>query len=378
MIIVLLTGCWDAINIEDRGFVVGISVDMDDKVTEGHYNLSVTNQIIVPGGYGTPEKGAGEKRAVTNVTATGESMIAITRKMARKTSRAPFYEHLKVIIISEEIAKEPNLIASLLDLFIRDHEMRRGIKVLIADGKAKDILAHEPKAEIYPVKYITAITEHNDKNIEIIDPVKIGKLHGYLLEKSSFILPRALFTGKGMDESGVAVFHGNDNKMVGVLNNDETKGLNLIKQGNKTGVITFDVDNHLMAFEIEGTKSKIRMDTKDPKNIGISIKVKAEGQIAEMFGSRSLLDPKYMSEIEKQVARKIEQLIKQTIEKSQKDLKTDVFGFGEMLKQKHFKVWKKVENNWDHGENYFEKSNITVSADVEVRAIGSTDKAKHH
>lgn len=375
-IIILLSGCWDAVDIEDRGFVVGSAIDMGDKRSEGNYNVSVTNQIIVPAGYGTPEQGAGEEEAVTNVTASGESMIEIARKMAAKTSRVPYFEHLKVIIISEKIAKEPNLIASLLDIYIRDQEMRRGVKVLIAEGEAKHILDVEPKTERFPVKFINSIIENSDRSIVIIDPVKIGKVHKFLLEKSSYVLPRVLFTGKGMDEVGVAVFHGYNNKMVGVLNGEETKGLNLITQKNKNGVITFDIDKQLMAFEIEKTKSKIEIDTKDPENINIAIKITAEGAIAEMFGSKSLLDSKYISEIEEQVAKRIEQLVNLTVERGQKELKADVFGFNNILKQKHSDMWKQIESNWDHGENYFEKSNITVSADVEVRTIGATDKAK--
>src|SRR5699024_11667123 len=56
------------------------------------------------------------------------------------TARQPFYEHLKVIVFSEELAREPGVFESLVDVFIRYHEMRRATRVFISRGNASDIL----------------------------------------------------------------------------------------------------------------------------------------------------------------------------------------------------------------------------------------------
>src|SRR5699024_12123610 len=85
---------------------------------------------------------------------SGESIFAINRKMLKETSRPPFYEQLRLLVISEEVALDGDLFASMLDLFIRDQEMRRIIKVIIAEDKAKDVLEVDPKPEKLPVVHV--------------------------------------------------------------------------------------------------------------------------------------------------------------------------------------------------------------------------------
>lgn len=376
-VVMLLTGCWDQINIEERGFVVGSAIDLGDTAErKGEINIMLTNQLIVPAGLGTPATGSGQKKAYTNLTGSGESMFKIIRKMSTQTSRALYFEHLKILVISEEVAKKPNLIASLLDLYIRDQEMRRGIKVLVSEGKAKNILEIEQKTEKYPVKFINMTIENSEKSLEVIKPVSIGRLHGFLLNNNSYVLPRVLPTDKGMEDRGVAVFHGTNNKMVGTLNGRETRGLNLIKEKNHNGIIKFETENHLMVFEITTTKSSINVDVKSPGDINISIDISAEGSIGEMFGSRSLLEKKYITEIEKEVSEEIVQIVKETVEKAQKELNADIFGISGVLNQKHYDVWQKIKNDWEQGEDYFSSSNIQVTANTKIRGIGVTDKAK--
>ena len=44
----------------------------------------------------------------------------------------------------------------------------------------------------------------------------------------------------------------------------------------------------------------------------------------------------------------IEKEIQELITHVQKDYNSDIFGFGNLLKRKNNKVWKKVEDDWDN------------------------------
>src|SRR5699024_10536263 len=175
---------------------------------------------------------------------------------------------------------------------------------------------------------------------------------------------------------GVVVFNGLSNQMVGSLDGPETKGMNLIKGNMNGGYIKFEIDNHNMNFEIERTNSKVTLASEDPENMDIRINIKVEGRLAEMYGSKTLLDSSYLAKIEKKIVEKIEQLTNQTIEKAQKDLKLDVLDIDKILKQKYYHIWKEINKDWEDNENIFSKSNINVSANVQVREVGATDRAK--
>lgn len=379
--LVLLTACWDQVAIEKRGFVIGTSVDieeMGDKKGKGLYTLGVTSQIVVPAGLWTSGQGGAAKKAFTNVSASGSSLFEISRVIAKRTSRIPYYEHLKVVVVSEELAMETDLFASIMDVFIRDLEMRQSIKLMISEEEAKSILEVVPEEQSLPAMYINSIMENNSKSLEIVDPVIMSDVHGFLLNRSSYIIPRVLIPEENeIQPNGVAVFHGTDNKMVGVLDGEETKGLNLLKNKNSGGYIEFKVNDHLMVYEIQKTNSTIKIDAKDKDHINISVSIDAEGAIEEMFGSSTLFTPKRIERIEKKVSSKIEQLANRTLKKAQQEYNADIFGYDKMLKQRHYGVWKKIKEDWDHGDNLFQKCDITVTANAIVRSTGSTDRTKN-
>src|SRR5690625_3939577 len=118
-IILLLTGCWDQVNIEDRGFVAGIAIDQSDDKTSDYNQITVMNQFVLPAKIGDIEKGGGEENPFTNLSASGYSLSQIGQELSSLTARQPFYEHLKVIVFSEELAREPGVFESLVDVFIR-------------------------------------------------------------------------------------------------------------------------------------------------------------------------------------------------------------------------------------------------------------------
>lgn len=376
-IVLFFTGCWDQVNIEDHGFVLGIGIDMADDDSAGDKTLAATNQMVSPSDIPTATSEGTDRNPYINLTLTGDSLFTISKNMAKEVSRVPFYEHAKLIFVSEEVAENPEVFGSMLDVFIRDVELRRGIKVLITEDKTKDILSIDPEPEQLPVMYVDMITENSSKLLGGADTVDLGDLHSYLLNDSSYVIPKIFTTKDRVAYKGMAVFDGHKDEMIGSINRRETKGLNLIKGEVEGGVIKFKVENHTMSYELRRSKSKVKINSKeDPKNMAISIEIDVEGDLAEMYGSKKLLDAAYLKEIEDSIAEEINKMVNETIEKAQKEFKLDILDIDKALKRKHFNVWKKIRKNWEKGDNYFSTSQIDVLADVRVRETGATDRAK--
>src|SRR5699024_6277583 len=133
-----------------------------------------------------------EEKPFTNLSASGSSLSEIGQEMSSLTAHEPFFEHLKMIVFADDLAKEPGVFDSLADVFIRYHEMRRGTRVFITDGKASDILAIEPETNEIPAMYIDSLVENSNINIELTDPVKLGDLHSFLLNEHSYAIPNVV------------------------------------------------------------------------------------------------------------------------------------------------------------------------------------------
>ncbi len=375
--IFLLSGCWDETDIEERGFVIGTAIDLaEDEDVKDNPMLKMTNQFVVPAGIGLPTGAGSEQEAFTNLSATGESFFEIIRTMSTTVGRAPYFEHLKLIVVSADVARQPDLFGGIMDLFLRDPEMRREIRVIISEEEAQSILEIKPETENLPIMYITNVMENTSKSAGLIEPVRMGEIHEYLLESQNYVIPKVSSSDDKVFFNGGAVFNGDSNRVVGLINGEEAAGLNFVKGKSIGGYIKIEVDNKLMVYELKKLKSNIEINTEDPDNITIDITIDTEGNIAEMFGQRSLLDKDYLSEIEQKINEKIERIANNTIQKAQEDIKLDFFGFSEILKRKHYDTWNEIKENWDQGDNIFANSTIKVKADAIVRTTGATDRVK--
>ncbi|MBT2217771.1 Ger(x)C family spore germination protein [Virgibacillus dakarensis] len=375
--VLLLTGCWDQVDIEERGFIIGSGIDMADEQKKQGRVLTLTHQFVVPAGLGAPMQGGGDQKAFDNLSASGESMFEISRKMTEQSSKLPFYRHEKIIVISNEVAKLPYLFGEMMDIFLRNPEMRRSIKVAVADGKAEDVLNTKPESEKIPAIYLDSVMENSFENDSGMEPVKIGEVHEFLMGKMSYVLPRIIAREKSVESEGSAVFQGYNNQMIGTLNDAETKALNLIIGKAKQGIINISLNQKNITYEMEEAKSKIKLDTNDIRHLDVYVDINVSGVISETFGTENLFQRSTFKEIEKHVSREIETKAEQTIKKAQQELKTDIFGIGNMLKERHYDQWQQIHDNWDRGANYFSQSTFHVNTTTRIRTTGNVNKSKH-
>lgn len=376
----LLTACWDETNIEERGFVTGLSIDLVDEKESDYPQVTVTNQFVVPSGVGSPSDsaGGGNQQAFQNISGSGDSIFAIDKEMRALTNIIPFFEHLKVIVVSEDVLSTPNLFPSIMDVFFRNHEIRRVTKVMIAEGKAKEILDIMPEHEKVPSLYMDTLLDINLQNIGILRPVELGDIHELLLNDSTFTLPKYIPGEKKLNYKGGTVYHGHEGKLVGTLSQEEIQGLNFVIGEYQGGPIEFDHKGNLITLNIDKGNSKFMVDAKDKENIKVSVNINTEGSIEEVFGAEEITNIKNIVEIEKNAKEKIEEIVQKTIDKAQNELNADVFGLNNKLRQRHYQTWQEVKNDWDHGDNYFKKSTFDVTVKIKVRSAGDSEKSNNH
>lgn len=374
----LATGCWDRVEIEERGFVVGAGIDVaeEEQAENGKYLL--TFQFVVPGGLQSKEsggKGGSKGEAYFNLTSAGNTMFSAARNMSYRTSRSPYLQHNRLILISEELAMRGEFVKTL-DLFLRDHEMRRAAKVMVAEGKASELLEVKPRNEKIPIMYFESTAENPSKSARIYPPTNIGDVQSFILSKTSFALPKLSKLDDEVSVSGSAVFDGGSQTLKGFLNDQETSGLNILRGTAQDGVLEFKMKDDYLAYEIKGLKRKILADISDPEHIRFTLFINMEGNIGETQDRINLLEKYEVSEIEQKTADELFNLTTSTIEKVQQKFKVDVIGLGDYLKQQHYPVWKKIKDNWDRGDHIFAQSEIVVEARAEVRIVGSTVETK--
>lgn len=369
----LLTGCWDRIEIDQRGFVVGVAIDFNENRSKNKYKG--TYQIVVPSGLrksSQGQSGAGSPgKAYFNLSSSENSMPAISAKMSTRTSRTPYFEHLKIIVISSEVAKEDTRFAHLLDFFLRNSEMRRNVQILITEGKAADILDIQANNEATPIDYITSIARNDVKSNYMLHESRIGDVHEYLVKHNSFAIQTINMEDEGISLTGSAIFDGRTKKMIGFLTGEETQGLNFITEKVKGGIIEAKVEGHSIGFQVERAKSKISMHQLSPTKFKFNINLVTEGTLDKSIAGYDPTDSEAIQTLEKSIEDSIQTNTHKTIKKLQQTYKKDALGLGAFLFQNHYKIWKPIAEDWEEGLHLFTQSEINVRTEVIIRRIGN-------
>src|SRR5690625_7173472 len=102
----ILSGCWDVVDIEDRGFIIGSAIDIEEDEGGKQPEFTITNQMVIPAGIASMIQSGGSEEAYLNFTSKGKSIYNIQEEVAAISSKVPFFEHLTVLVISGDVAKK--------------------------------------------------------------------------------------------------------------------------------------------------------------------------------------------------------------------------------------------------------------------------------
>ena len=273
-------------------------------------------------------------------------MLQIFRQFALRRDHPLIGHHLKVIVVSKDIAKKYGL-KQLLDFILRDNDIRPNCLVLISHKRAVDLLTSRDPTRI-PAFYLTGITNNSYISNKIIEPVSLSKLDAQMQSGSSFLLQNVL-SYKGEDKfSGGSIFAARTTKFVGELSQTDLEALSWIVPKERSGVIkTYSKEGFTVTYEIKNKRTKI-IPKVVGRDISFHVKAESEGWLMEDWRAPEREEKgAYLKELEEDFAKLVDQQIEQMLYKLQHIYKADVAGFRDSLRIHYPKTWKKVKDNWD-------------------------------
>lgn len=382
VLIVTIVGCWDRQEIEESGIVVGIafdspksagSADKSDPALydsgKGEQHIIITYQYVVPKAVSGGEKGATpNKLPYINVSGEGKSVTEIVENINSLESRAPEYSHLKVILISSEVARSIN-IYKLLNALLRHNKAARNVNIFIAEGSAASVFETDPGNEDLPAFKLNMVAENYKKATKMPPIITLGDVSKKMAGRNSFALQRIIDRNDIMDVSGTAVIKGQENKLVGWLDEYETEGFNLMTGKVQSGSIETidDITGQTVVIMVEKILNRIK-PVVSGDNISFTLEIKMEANIAEdWLLTADAFNPEFIKRMEKASEKEVMKKVSEALEKIQKVLKVDIAGFGKKLSIKYPSVWRKVENNWDE---QFSRVPVYPEVKINIRAYG--------
>lgn len=359
-------GCYGSQETDDVAYVLVIGTD---KAPDG--KIKATYQIAVPGVLGGESSGQGggggkqenPKWILNSITA---ETPAQSRMLLNTTiARYPNVSHCNVFIYSEEIAREG--LGPYLAYNMRSRELRGTMFLIIVPGSAEEFMKrNKPRLELTVAKfyetsmmssglggYFMRATQHDFYTRLKNCGGSPYAVYGNINPKSGEEKPAGPRTPEQKDQPyiaggvprtgtenpveflGLAVFRGD--KMVGVLNSDETRAV-IILQGKFENTYVGLVDPLKPGKDFVGVnirtaeKPKITADLTDGKAT-FDVKVLIEAEILGITSGINYEAPDYRPLLEQQIATTIKGQIDFMIKHTQ-ELGTDPVGFGLYLRSK--------------------------------------------
>ena len=342
----LLSGCLGGgTEINDLEIVVGMGVDKDKDTGK----ILLTAQIVREGEIGSNSgNGGGQNaKAFWNVTATGDTIFDAIREMTHKTGNRLFVSHNHVVIYGYNIAEEG--LQEHIDFFLRSHEMRPTAFILIAECDVSAVLDAKPETEELPAMNIAKLLKSHGYTSHFIEVNLKDFISCLMSPTTSPVAPIVEVTpGEESEDiyiSGMAIFK--NDKMVGKLNKEETRGLLWVKGKIKSGVLLVPSPGKQgkIALEILEAKTKVTPKMENGK-IVMDVNIKVDTSLAEQATIENMTTLPGFEKMQKIQEEVIKHEIMAAFEKS-KELKADIFGFGEMLHKKYSSKWNAIKDNWD-------------------------------
>lgn len=395
-----LSGCWDQMDVEQRGYVLGAAIDayppipMEAEVTssgetspeeETQFELmethtgqplyALTVQLPILRKSSRPSEGSGSsdggsESKTWEITQIGNSFISMNRELLSRTSLALYYEHLQVVIISDRIARQG--IAKVLDFFTRDPEMRRRVRVFISKGEAKSVLDVDPKVEEYSSMYLSTMPLSATKNSRMVHETDLGEVIQNIHNDMSYMLPVAQPSKDEIKISGAAAFKGD--KMVGWISELETEAIKMIRNlyiGGVVAVPSPEQEGAVEVLEVTKSKSQITPVIKDDE-ITMKIKIKVMGNYAE-YVNKDIQDTTadaLIPQLQRNFEREIAKNCAATINTFQNKYKTDVFQFCQTIQADEPAYWEKVSGDWE--DSIFPNMDVIIDVDVSIQLTGTS------
>ena len=404
----ILTGCSEAVETDDY-YVYPVVMGLD-KGVHNKLKLTIEYPTYKKGGGGGQMGGGGEKKGGgeesggyslqgANIhTIETPTIIEGLDIFSMAISRRISLIHIKLLVISEELAREG--IGDYLAPLGRYRDTRSTMFVLVARGNAVDFIK-ENKANIgESITKSIELMEEQSKKTSYFPDINFHEFFRDVV--SPYSAPYAAYVGVNdlkklitKDEGGeaklvteydylpgdmpregvakreyvgTAVFDGD--RMVGSLNPTETRYMLMLNGRFKRGVFTIEDkrspgDGITVDIRLEKHPSiKVRFEDGIPV---YDIKLDIEANIESIQSRVNYEKLDMIDELNNQIKSHLEDGMKKTIEKAQKEIKSDVFGLGNKLAGQFPTIQEWEEYNW---LSHFPESKINVDIQVTTRGTG--------
>lgn len=368
--ITVIVGCVPEKVIEDLGIITAIGFDVGQENEEMILLTTVFFQF-------DPDV-ANASQIIENEART----LSEIKHINNKTSMHQIVPgQLRVIVLSSEIAQTG--VIRLLDYLIRNAEVPNNFHIAVASGRANDLLKVKNYEEAPNIgAYLDKLLTNAVTNEQVVSSTMHEFLRNFYNPGRDAIVPLLNIKEDRVVIDGVGVF--SNDQYVGSFPLEDIFYVRLVMEKFKSGEMTIALPNEKfqefksehqyhketeqLYVAITQISSSTEIKLTDPNLLSFEVNINYKGNITEVNQLLSLEDPQLIKLLEKEVEKHLVEKITEIINQS-KELRSDIFGFGEVYEASV----RKIKLNKEDWHAMMPDIKVDVKAQVKISNYGTID-----
>lgn len=364
LLVMLLAGCWDRREIEERSNSLATGVDLCSE--DEDCTVLVTRQIAIPGQIPLGSGGGGDREGdpVFVTRSPGRNGPDTARHAQSLLNRTISLGHTRVLIWSEEFARRG--LSEYIDYLRRIPELRRRAWIAVAEGRAEDFIRARPPLEQVPALYLSDMFEDAVKTGRL-PPLYLGEfLVRFSNQGEEAVAPLIRMAGPDRPQlAGLALFRGD--RMIGKLTPEEMVTYMQVR-GFRRGTESMRLDTdgeHLGDVKVFDTRTTYRLSG-GPNRIHANVILEIEAELIQLSPGLDSSDPSVLDLVQRQTEKAVTRRANALVAKLQTEYGADSLALGERVRAHLPAVWQAIDD-WPAA---FALSKFSFEVKVNLRRTG--------
>jgi len=400
MLPAFLTGCWDKVEIESRGFIISMGIDKykddgendkengDKKDGESDKENSAAQTDSKAGGQAPrytvtialPDVGAlmgtGQSEDVEFVrTASAPTVSEAIRQMGSFSGERLYFGHTKAVIFGEELLKDEELFREALDALERNRELSRNLLVLATADDVEKALITKGPGENLAGMYLSKFYKNSD-GAAVTFPLGLEALVRELRSgrrglpvagaAGETIIPLLSVEGEKKDAKvrlgGAAVIK--DFTLAGKLDDSQTRALMWFRGTAEDALLTVEYNEVSIPVRVNSNRARTSFYEENGRIVCV-LDIKGKAEVEEfVFAGVGLNNDETLRELNETGGSVIADEILRLFTVFRDELEVDGFGLRERLRKQNHLLYAA------YGDDAYDAMTLVVRVDLEVNGAG--------
>ncbi len=365
----ICTGCYNYKELNELGIVSAMGISKDGDL----YNLDIQLVNVLDS-----EKSGLNKSPITVISGQGETIFEAARSMNRKTSKVFFLADVDYVFLDQSVLNDG--LDEIIDFLIRDTRLSLNFLVVTStENKSLDILSSISHFDTNSANNLYDAIMNSETRDGGINSLHVRELiNNYYAKGKYTIFPNVYIKDTRKSSENDSLEDSKSESYVEVKNmvffkdkeaieltDEETKGVNFLRNKIKNATLTIECDGGY--FTIETLESKMKLKSKlniDQLNVNGNV-----GAEIVYYGCKDNLDnADVLKNISKKAEKEVESYITKAFNKSKK-YNYDFLGLGNYIYKNNYKYFDFENKDWN--KDGLNKLNLKYNIDVSLYKQGN-------